>query len=31
VSTAPGLGLSLDEERLAFLRRDKNTPTLHHV
>ncbi|MCS4258312.1 muconate cycloisomerase [Pseudomonas protegens] len=31
VSKAPGLGLSLDEERLAFFRRDKTTPVLHHT
>ena len=31
VSRAPGLGLSLDEERLAFFRRDKTTPVLHHT
>lgn len=31
VSTAPGLGLSLDEERLAYFRRDKTTPVLHHA
>jgi len=31
VSSAPGLGLNLDEERLAFFRRDKSAPAHHLV
>lgn len=31
VPKAPGLGLSLDEERLAFFRRDKTSTVLHQV
>ena len=29
VPYAPGLGLSLDEERLAFFRRDKTSTAIH--
>ncbi|MNC83850.1 Muconate cycloisomerase 1 [compost metagenome] len=29
VSRAPGLGLNLDEERLAFFRRDKTATAIH--
>jgi muconate cycloisomerase len=31
VPTTPGLGLKLDEERLAFFRRDKSATVLHQV
>jgi muconate cycloisomerase len=29
VPEGPGLGVSLDEDRVAFFRRDANRPTLH--
>ncbi|MGA1799023.1 muconate/chloromuconate family cycloisomerase [Sphingomonas sp. 4RDLI-65] len=31
VPTGPGLGISLDEDRLAFFRRDRTAPALHVV
>ncbi|AOR79099.1 muconate cycloisomerase [Sphingomonas sp. LH128] len=31
VPTAPGLGVSLDEDKLAFFRRDRTAPALHAV
>lgn len=31
VPTGPGLGISLDEDKLAFFRRDRNAPILHAV
>jgi muconate cycloisomerase len=31
VPNTPGLGLSLDEERLAFFRRDKTSTAIHQA
>lgn len=31
VPTGPGLGIALDEDRVAFHRRDRRSPTLHVV
>jgi muconate cycloisomerase len=31
VPTGPGLGVALDEDRVAFHRRDRTAPTLHVV
>ena len=31
VPSTPGLGLSLDEERLAFFRRDKTSTAIHQA